>query len=64
MKTFTVYRQGRTVQIDVEIGSKSESALNDDPAPAPQTQPQDGQQGYQGWSGGSLEDFFNFFYGY
>ena len=70
--TFHIYRQGQEIQLDVEIGSKTESALKDEEAPeevpAPQEQPQNGQQdqqGIQGWGNFPFEDFFNYFnFGY
>ena len=66
--TFTVYRQGQEMQLDVVIGSKTESALKEEeqaPAetPVPQ-QPQNGQQGIQGWNNNPFEDFFNFYFGH
>ncbi len=66
--TFHVYRQGQEFQLDVEIGSKTESALKDEneapeDAPAPQEQPQNGQDGFQGWGDNPFEDFFNFYFG-
>ena len=68
VKTFTVYRQGQEMQLDVVIGSKTESALKEEeqaPAetPVPQ-QPQNGQQGIQGWNTNPFEDFFNFYFGH
>ena len=67
--TFYIYRQGQQIQLDVEIGSKTESALKDEETPAvtpapQQQQPQDGEQGNQGWSDNPFEDFFNFYFGY
>ena len=71
--TFYIYRQGQQVQLDVEIGSKTESALKDEEeaeaeAPAVQEQPdqngQQGQQGIQGWGSDPFEDYFRFFFGY
>ena len=64
--TFYIYRQGRQIQLDVEIGSKTESALKDEEeaeAAAEQPQEQPGQ-GYQGWSDNPMEDFFRFYFGY
>ena len=67
--TFNIYRQGEEIQIDVEIGSKSQSALNNEEKatqemPHSQEWPQDEQQGSQGWSENPFEDFFNFYFGY
>lgn len=67
--TFNIYRQGEEIQIDVEIGSKSQSALNNEEKatqemPYSQEWPQDEQQGSQGWSENPFEDFFNFYFGY
>ncbi len=68
--TFTVYRQGEEIKLDVEIGSKTESALKDEEeaaesTPAPQEQmPQEWQQGIPGWSNNPFEDFFDFYFGY
>jgi serine protease Do len=67
--TFNIYRQGEDIQIDVEIGSKSQSALNNEEKatqemPYSQEWPQDEQQGSQGWSENPFEDFFNFYFGY
>ena len=65
--TFSIYRQGQEIQLDVEIGSKTEPALKDEgvteDTPAPQ-QPQNGQQGSQGWSDNPFEEFFDFYFGY
>ena len=65
--TFSIYRQGQEIQLDVEIGSKTEPALKDEgvteDTPAPQ-QPQNGQQGSQGWSDNPFEEFFNYYFGY
>ena len=67
--TFNIYRQGEEIQIDVEIGSKTQSALNNEEKatqemPYSQEWPQDEQQGSQGWSENPFEDFFNFYFGY
>lgn len=65
--TFYIYRQGQEIQLEVEIGSKTESALKDEEAdetPAYQEQPQNGQQGIQGWGDNPMEDFFRFYFGY
>ncbi len=67
--TFNIYRQGAEIQIDVEIGSKTQSALNNEEKatqemPYSQEWPQDEQQGSQGWSENPFEDFFNFYFGY
>ena len=65
--TFYIYRQGQEITLDVEIGSKTESALKDeeeaDEEPSePQEQPN--QNGIQGWSDNPMEDFFRFYFGY
>ena len=68
--TFTVYRQGEEIKLDVEIGSKTESALKEkeeavESTPVPQEQmPQEWQQGIPGWSNNPFEDFFDFYFGY
>ena len=69
--TFYIYRQGRQLQLDVEIGSKTESALKDEEEAeaAAQQQEQQGQQeqpgqGFQGWGDNPMEDFFRFYFGY
>ncbi len=75
--TFHVYRQGKEIQVDVEIGSKTESALKDQEeasAPAEGGTPQDpygsapqggeNQQGSQDWGQNPLEEFFRFYFGY
>ena len=68
--TFTIYRQGEEIKLDVEIGSKTEPALKDEEeaaesTPAPQEQkPQEWQQGIPGWNDNPFEDFFNFYFGY
>ena len=68
--TFYIYRQGEEITLDVEIGSKTESALKEEEepqeeAPAEQGQSnQDGQQGIQGWGSDPFEDYFRFFFGY
>ena len=65
--TFHIYRQGQEITLDVEIGSKTESALKDEEeaeeqAAEPQEQPN--QNGIQGWSDNPMEDFFRFYFGY
>ena len=68
--TFTVYRQGEEIKLDVEIGSKTESALKDEEEAAESTpvlqeqMPQEWQQGIPGWSNNPFEDFFDFYFGY
>ena len=74
--TFSVYRQGTELTLEIEIGSKTESALkNEEAAEASaeqddgqQNMPNDfgsgGQQGMQGWSDKDFEDFFKYFFGY
>ena len=67
--TFSIYRQGQELELQVEIGSKTESALKDEEEvekdiPASQELPQDGQQGMQGWNYNPFEDFFDFYFGY
>ena len=69
VKTFYIYRQGEEIQIDVEIGSRTESALKEEEeaeeeAQEPEEQPQDGQQGIQGWGSNPFEDFFDFYFGF
>jgi hypothetical protein len=64
--TFHVYRQGQEIQLQVEIGSKTESALKEEEeaepqALEPQEMPQGEQQGGQDWNTFPFEDFFNFF---
>lgn len=64
--TFHVYRQGQDIELQVEIGSKTESALKNEEEAAEealdsQEMPLDGQQGMQGWSENPFEDFFSFF---
>ena len=61
----TVYRQGQEIELEVVVGSRSESAAVE-PAPAQETlpapeEPQSEQK--QRRSGNPLEDFFNFYYG-
>ena len=65
--TFHIYRQGQEITMDVEIGSKTESALKDEEEAEeenaePQEQPN--QNGIQGWSDNPMEDFFRFYFGY
>ena len=65
--TFSIYRQGQEITLDVEIGSKTESALKDEEeaAAAEEEQaPQQPEQGIQGWSDNPMEDFFRFYFGY
>ena len=65
--TFYIYRQGQEITLDVEIGSKTESALKDEEeaAAAEEEQaPQQPEQGIQGWSDNPMEDFFRFYFGY
>ena len=67
--TFSIYRQGQELELQVEIGSKTESALKDEEEvekdiPASQELPQDGQQGMQGWNYNPFEDFFDYYFGY
>ena len=60
--TFHVYRQGQEIQLQVEIGSKTESALKEEEEAEPQAlEPQEMPQGGQDWSTFPFEDFFNFF---
>jgi serine protease Do len=65
VKTFHIYRQGQEIQIDVEIGSKTESALKEEEkaeeTPVQQELPQNEQQGMEDWNSFPFEDFFNFF---
>ena len=65
--TFHIYRQGQEITMDVEIGSKTESALKDEEEAEEQTaepQEQPNQNGIQGWSDNPMEDFFRFYFGY
>ena len=65
--TFHIYRQGQEITLDVEIGSKTESALKDEEEAEEQTaepQEQPNQNGIQGWSDNPMEDFFRFYFGY
>ena len=76
--TFYLYRQGSEIELQVEIGSKTESALKeeeeaaetDTQQPEQQADPyeQYGQEDpfSQGnpFGGGSLEDFFNYYFGF
>ena len=62
-----VYRQGQEITLDVEIGSKTESALKDEEeaeAAEEEQAPQQPEQGIQGWSDNPMEDFFRFYFGY
>ena len=76
---FELYRQGKEIQLDVTIDSKTESATKredeaaraeQEAANAPQEYqaPQGGNdfnpRGNNGWGGNSMEDFFNYFFGY
>ena len=66
--TFTIYRQGKEIKLDVEIGSKAEDALKEEgkaaeETPAPQDQPQEWQN-IPGWNANPFEDFFNYYFGY
>ena len=68
--SFEIYRQGQEIQIDVEIGSKNESALKDEEEAEEdnadqdmQEPPQDWQQELPGWSINPFEDFFDFYFG-
>ena len=87
---FHIYRQGKEMEIDVRVDSRTESATkHEDEAAAAeeaakqnqqnqQSQPDQGQQNpryyYYGdgngngngnyWGGNSMEDFFNYFFGY
>ena len=69
--TFHVYRQGKEIQLNVEVGSKTEDALKNenaveeaaDAAGESQQNPND-QQGSQQWSGNPMEDFFRYYFGY
>ena len=59
---FHIYRQGEEVQLDVEIGSKTESALKNEEAAEEEAASQElPQQEIQGWSDNPFEDFFHFF---
>ena len=65
--TFYIYRQGQEITLDVEIGSKTESALKDEEEDAEaekEQTPQQPEQGIQGWSDNPMEDFFRFYFGY
>ena len=65
--TFSIYRQGQEITLDVEIGSKTESALKDEEEAAEaekEQTPQQPEQGIQGWSDNPMEDFFRFYFGY
>ena len=65
--TFHIYRQGQEITLDVEIGSKTESALKDEEeaeAAEEEQAPQQPEQGIQGWSDNPMEDFFRFYFGY
>ncbi len=74
--TFYIYRQGQELQLDVEIGSKTETAQREtaEPetaTPAPQEQPNNGQQPYSGqqpgipgWGSNPFEEFFRYYFGY
>ena len=65
--TFHIYRQGQEITLDVEIGSKTESALKDEEEAEEQTaepQEQPNQNGIQGWSDNPMEDFFRFYFDY
>ena len=65
--TFHIYRQGQEITLDVEIGSKTESALKDEEEAEEQTaepQEQPNQNGIQGWSDNPREDFFRFYFGH
>jgi serine protease Do len=65
--TFHIYRQGQEITLDVEIGSKTESALKDEEEAEEETaesQEQPNQNGIQGWSDNPMEDFFRFYFGY
>ena len=73
--TFYIYRQGQEIELEIEVGSKTESALKDeeeaetsDDSAEQQEQPHDynGEQGdgFQGFSGNPMEDFFKYYFGY
>lgn len=65
--TFYIYRQGEEIQLDVEIGSKTESALKEEEEeepPVPQEEQPQNEQGIPGWSTNPFEDFFNYYFGY
>ena len=88
---FHIYRQGKEMEIDVKVDSKTESATKheDEAAAAEEAakndpqgqQPQQDQRGQQNpryyyygdgngngngnyWGGNSMDDFFNYFFGY
>ena len=70
--TFEIYRQGEQIQLQVEIGSKTESALkneeeaekeqteNDGAVTEPEQLPQDPQE-FPGFGANPFEDFFSIF---
>ncbi len=73
--TFYIYRQGKEIELEIEVGSKTESALKDEEEPAAEEESagqQDeynaygygGQDGQQEWSGNPMEDFFRYYFGY
>ena len=60
--TFTVYRQGEEIELDVEVGSKTEDALKEDEEAdgEEETVVDLPQEWIQGWSNNPFADFFNF----
>ena len=70
--TFYIYRQGKEIELDVEIGSQTLSALKDEEEKTDDTQNQgmqepqydQGEQFAPYGQGGSLEDFFNYYFGF
>ena len=73
---FTVYRQGQEITIDVEIGSKTEAALKETEEVGEEIEEDDSDFGgshqspnYYNFGGSgnganSMEDFFNYYFGY
>ena len=64
--TFYVYRQGKEIELQVEVESKTESALKDEEeaAAAEQEQAESQQPQQNPWSGNPMEDFFRYYFGY
>ena len=73
---FHVYRQGEELELQVEIGSKTESALKDQEPQEAEGETQQNPYGDQGqpgqnpgkgqenWGQNPLEEFFRFYFGY
>ncbi|MCR5136489.1 MAG: trypsin-like peptidase domain-containing protein [Oscillospiraceae bacterium] len=62
--TFHIYRQGEEIELDVEVESKTESALKHEEEAAAKSEENSEQPEQIPWSGNPMEDFFRYYFGY